>query len=183
MRFEQTQSQRLQTPIAAHRFVDGVPRTSKLRRIEYDHAKALASRCQRIQFRKNIAPHKGQIVESVEPSVVASQLQSRLGLIETQHGGRARAGGVQSESAGVTEGIEYTPAARQPRRHLPIVALIEIEPRFLPFRQVDQKPQSTLLDLDRPRRRIAPYESIVRFESFELADAALRALVDSRRLQ
>src|SRR5262249_35664132 len=91
--------------------------------------------------------------------------------------------GAQREAAGVTEGVEDAPAARQLAGLDSVVALVEIEAGLLPLGEVDAEAQATFLDDDGRRRRAAAEGTVVQFQTLKLTDAALRAELSAGRLQ
>src|SRR4051794_13448407 len=90
---------------------------------------------------------------------------------------------MQPETARIAEGIEHSPALCQLRHCLTIIALIQEKTGFLALREMNEKTNLSLFDDDRLFRNIAMKQLVMRFKPLELADAALGALVDARRLQ
>ena len=90
---------------------------------------------------------------------------------------------MQTEAAGVAEGVEHASAGASVRHGNAIVALIEVVAGLLPFGQMHENAQAVLGDLDRLGRRDAAQGAVVQFQAFELADAAFGAQIDAGGLQ
>src|SRR5262249_9432064 len=111
------------------------------------------------------------------------QGQCRFGSVEAQYFGRSRLSGVQGEAASVAKAVEHAPALREASDRLMVVALIEEEAGLLPFFKIHEEADAIVFDPDVLVRLIAPKQSILQNQPFQLADAALCTEVNSVRLE
>ncbi len=130
---------------------------------------------------EDVVPDELDVSQLIDPGVFACQGQGRLRDVHAQHGRRPGTGRVQTETAGVAEGVKHTPARGQTGDRLAVVALVEVKPRLLALRQIDQERQASIFNADRFGGHVAPEGPIVRFQTFQLADAALGALINALR--
>src|SRR6266705_3176942 len=166
--------------VAARSALCVLRRRRELRRVEHDEVELSAFGPQLAQGAEHIRfePFGSPRFDPVQCEVAPCQLERRRGTVDREH--RARASGKRGkrEAAGVAEAIEHLPAVGEVAHAGPVVALIEIEPRFLPRGDVDFILDAVLDDPERSVGRCARDQSRACRETFELAPLAIGALMD-----
>ena len=94
------------------------------------------------------------------------------------HPGGAAGQRREGETARVAEDVEHAPALRERAHEAAVVALVEVEPRFLPGDRVDAVADAVLDDGCAPRQR-AGRDARSRGEPLEGTDFGVRAFVDA----
>ena len=95
---QEPQGKRLQAPIGAQRFLDGVSRARKLRRIKHDQVKSFPGCGQGLHLCKHVGPKEGDAGKAVDLDVFPSESERWFGNVDSENRGRPSARGVASGS-------------------------------------------------------------------------------------
>src|SRR6185503_4548141 len=122
-------------------------------------------------------------VEDIVRCGLALRELQRIGRrVDQRRAPSARLQAGDRESAGVRERIEHFGVARVRGDALAVALLVEIGPRLLPARDVDDEPDTAGGDRELRRRLFAGEQPTPRRQALFVARPALRALVDAARV-
>jgi hypothetical protein len=151
----------------------------ELGRVEHDQVELAAGRGHFGELVEDVGAGELHAGEAVQFRVLLGQRDRRAGRINAEDGRGAGVGGVQTEAAGVTEGVEDRAASRVSGDGEAVAALVQVKARLLALGEIHAKPQSGVFDRDRLVGRRAPERAVMQLNAFEFADAAFGPQVDA----